>query len=163
MPAHTPTNVFHMSELVVTHADSTPLDEAVWQAWLAKGRAADIRSTAVRTNVLLWFMAVLLLAGAAFQSDLAPYEVAFRLAVAAGALIAMVAAFTQRQYGFSALFGLIAIAYNLLVPSLAASNAAQRIVAVAAAGCFLACFAARRRRRNDENVEAVADAAKIPL
>lgn len=31
-----------------------PLDEAVWQAWLAKGRAQDRRDKATRMNVIKW-------------------------------------------------------------------------------------------------------------
>jgi hypothetical protein len=47
-----------------------PLDEAAWQAWLAKGRARDQRNTTTRTNVLKWVGIAGLLAAAAFWSQL---------------------------------------------------------------------------------------------
>ena len=144
---------FQMSELVMSHAAETPaaaasapLNEEAWQAWLAKGRAAHLRASEARVTALLWFMAAFLLAAAAFQPYLTPYESAFRLTVAAGAGLAMLALFAERQYRFAALFGLVAVVYNLLVPIVAASGVAGRAVAVAAAAPFLVCLAARSRR-----------------
>jgi hypothetical protein len=141
-----------MSELVITHSappaactEFVPLDEAVWQRWLAKGRADDARDRAARGAAFLWFMAVLLLAAAVFQPYLAPHEFTFRLVVAAGALVAMIDAYAARQYAFSAGFGVVALIYNL-APSLAASGAAGRGLDVVAAALFVGCFAARRRR-----------------
>lgn len=47
-----------------------PLDEAVWQAWVAKGRAQDLRSSAVRIKALKWASIVGLLAAAGLWSRL---------------------------------------------------------------------------------------------
>ena len=155
MPHGTATK-FHMSELVLTHAaagpsgiPSAPLDEAVWQAWLAKGRAAEVRGSAARFTALLWLMAALLLAAAVFQPYLAPYEFAFRLTVAAGAVLAMLEVYAHRRYGFAASFGLVAVVYNPIAPMMVLSGPIERTVAAAAAAPFLALLAARSRRSND--------------
>jgi hypothetical protein len=47
-----------------------PLDESVWQAWLAKGRAQDKRRKAGGIKVLTWAGVVGLLAAAGFSSRL---------------------------------------------------------------------------------------------
>jgi hypothetical protein len=44
-----------------------PLDEAVWQAWLAKGRAKDRRRSAVQIKALKWAGILGLLVAAAFS------------------------------------------------------------------------------------------------
>ena len=48
-----------------------PLDEAVWQAWTAKGRALDRRSDAAIVNAVKVVSIVGLLAAAWLSSDLA--------------------------------------------------------------------------------------------
>ena len=47
------------------------LEEAVWKAWLSKGRARDQRNRAVRINVIKWAGIVGLLAAAGLWFHLA--------------------------------------------------------------------------------------------
>jgi hypothetical protein len=52
-----------------------PLDEAVWQAWVAKGRVQDWRSSAARIMAVKWTSIAGLFAAAGLWSHLAPFEV----------------------------------------------------------------------------------------
>ena len=46
-----------------------PLDEAAWQAWVAKGHAQDRRSIAARIKAVKWTAIVALLAATGHWSD----------------------------------------------------------------------------------------------
>ena len=70
-----------------------PLDEAVWQAWVAKGRAQERRSSDARVKAVKWVSIAGLLAAAGLWSHLTPYEVVVRFIVAAGAMVVMFQAF----------------------------------------------------------------------
>ncbi len=75
-----------------------PLDEAVWQAWVAKGRAREQRRSAARVKAAKLVSIGGLLAAAGLWSHLTPYEVVVRFIVAAGALVVMFGAFNAKQY-----------------------------------------------------------------
>src|SRR5690242_10061925 len=90
---------------------ATPLDEAVWQAWLAKGRASDRRNSAARVKAMQWASVAGLLTAAALWSHLAGFEVAVRLLVTSGALIVMFQAFRSEYLAVAAAFAALAILY----------------------------------------------------
>jgi hypothetical protein len=73
-----------------------PLDEAVWQAWLAKGRAGEQRRSAARVKAAKFVATAGLLAAAGLWSHVTPYEAVVRFVVAAAALVVMFAAFNSK-------------------------------------------------------------------
>lgn len=123
-----------------------PLDEAVWQAWIAKGRAQDRRSSAARMKAVKWVSIAGLLAAAGLWSQLTPYEVVVRFIVAAGAIIVMFQAFEARRYAFAAVFGALALVYNPVAPVFSFSGDWQRALVVTSAVPFVASLAWRNVR-----------------
>ncbi len=49
--------------------EAPPLDEAVWQAWLTKGRAADRRSRTTLINSAIWALIAALVLAALLWSN----------------------------------------------------------------------------------------------
>jgi hypothetical protein len=121
-----------------------PLDEAVWQAWVAKGRARDRRSSAARVNAVKWVSIAALLVAAALWSELAAYEVVIKFVVAAGAIVVMLSLVRARRYAFAAVFGALALLYNPLASVFSLSGDWQRAVMVASASPFVATLAWHR-------------------
>jgi hypothetical protein len=94
-----------------------PLDESVWQAWVLKGRGQDERRHAAGMKAVTWISLVtLLLVAAGFSSYLMPYDVAVRFLLAVAGLGLMFRAFDTRHYAFAAVFGVLALLYNPVVP-----------------------------------------------
>src|ERR1043165_7176786 len=89
-----------------------PLDEAVWQAWKAKGRAQDRQGRETRMKTLKWGSIVALLALAGLWSQLAPYEIWIRCVLAGVPVGMMFEAFNRRQYALAAVFAGLALLYN---------------------------------------------------
>src|SRR5437763_1735194 len=118
-----------------------PLDEAVWQAWVAKGRAQDQRSTAARTKAVKWASVAGLLAAAGLWSHLGPFDVVVRFLVTASAMVVMFQAFQARYYVVTAVFGAIALSYNPVAPAFSFSGDWQRVVVAASAVLFIASLA----------------------
>ncbi len=123
-----------------------PFDEAVWRAWLAKGRARDRQGSAARTKAVKWVPIVGLLASAGLWSYLAPYEVVVRFVVAAGAVFTMFQAFHARRYAFAVVFGALAVLFNPVVPVFSYSGDWHRTLLVASALPFMASLAWRDAR-----------------
>jgi hypothetical protein len=73
--------------VVTASSNATPLDEAVWQAWVAKGRVQERRSRAARIKAVKWASIAGLLGAAGLWSRLAPFEVLVRFLVTASALV----------------------------------------------------------------------------
>lgn len=113
-----------------------PLDEAVWQAWVGKGRAQDRRSSAARIKAVKWASIAGLLAAAGLWSNLVAFEVVVRFLVTAGAMVVMFQAFQARQYAGAAVFGSLALVFNPLAPVFSFSGEWQRAVVVASAVPF---------------------------
>ena len=132
-----------------------PLDEAVWQAWVLKGRAQQERSRlAWRRAVKFMSLAGLLLAAAAgVWSDLLPYHVVIRFIVAAGATVLMFRAFASRDYVFGPLFGVLALLYNPVAAVFSFSGEWQRALVLASAFPFVASLSSREPKLvpNDKN------------
>jgi len=114
-----------------------PLDESVWQAWVAKGRAQDARSSAVRHTAVKWVSIAGLIAATGLWSRITPYEVVVRFIVAAGAVLVMLQAFQSRHYAFAAVFGTLALVYNPVAPVFSFSGDWQRVAVLASTVPFL--------------------------
>ena len=123
-----------------------PLDEAVWQAWVAKGQTQERRSDAARVKAAKCLPIAALLVAAAMWSNIAPYEVAVRFVVAVGGIAVMLAALHARQYVFAAVFGAVAALYNPVAPVFSFSGDWQRFLVLATAVLFAAALAWRNER-----------------
>jgi len=88
----------------------------VWQAWVAKGRAQERRSSAARIKAVKWASIAGLLGAAGLWSHLAPFEVLVRFLVTASALVLMFQAFQTRYYSVAAASGALALLYNPVAP-----------------------------------------------
>jgi hypothetical protein len=126
---------------------SKPLDPAVWDAWIAKGRAEDQRSCAARIKVVTWISMAGLLIAAGLWSRLAPFEVVVRFLVTGGALVVMFEAFRVRHYALVVVFAVLALLYNPLVPVFDFSGEWQRAVVAASAIPFVATLAWRKGKK----------------
>src|SRR6201987_1761200 len=95
---------------VVAVSEGKPLEEAVWQAWLRKGRAQEERDSAARFASLKWIaIAVLLASGGLFWEALTTYGVVVRFIIAIAAIALMLQAVHSRDYLMGVLFGVIAL------------------------------------------------------
>lgn len=117
---------------------SEPLNEAVWQAWIEKGRAQDRRSSATRIKAVKWASIAGLLAASGLWSQVAPFEAVVRFLVTAGAMVLMFQAFQTKYYSVAAAFGVLALCYNPVVPTFSFSGDWQRAVVGASAVPFIA-------------------------
>ncbi len=124
-----------------------PLDEAIWQAWLEKGRTIDSRGRAASVKALKWVSAASLLAAAALWPHLTPYEVVVRFTVAAGSMIMMFQAFHTRRYAFAVTFGALAVLYNPVAPVFNFSGNWLRAGVAASSLPFVASLAWRNLRK----------------
>ena len=120
-----------------------PLDEAVWQAWKAKGRAQDRQARDARMKALKWGSIVALLAVAGLWSQLASHEFVIRCILAVAAVGTMFEAFNKRQYALGAVFGVLAVLYNPVAPAFNLSGNWQRALVVASAIPFVISLASR--------------------
>ena len=110
-----------------------PLDEAVWRAWKAKGRAQDRQDRDTRIKALKWGSIVAFLAVAGLWSQLASYEIVTRCVLAAVAAGMMFEAFSKRHYVLGAVFAGLALLYNPAAPVFSFSGNWQRALVVASA------------------------------
>ena len=120
-----------------------PLDEAVWQAWKAKGRARDRQGRETRVKALKWGSIVALLAIAGLWSQLASYDILIRFVLAAAGVAMMFEAFNKRQYALGAVFAGLALLYNPVAPVFSFSGNWQRALVVASAIPFVTSLAWR--------------------
>ena len=123
--------------------ESLPLDEAVWQAWRAKGREAERRSSLAAHTATRWGATITLLATAVLGVQLTPYEIVVRFVVTAAAVAMMLLALQERQFAFAAAFGALVALYNPIAPALSFSGGLQRAFVAASAIPFLAQLASR--------------------
>ena len=127
----------------LTTPASKPLDEAVWQAWKAKGRAQDKRGRETRIKALQWGSIVAFLAVAGIWSQVPSYDIVIRCVLAAGASGVMLEAFNKRQYALGAVFAGLALLYNPVAPVFDFSGNWQRALVVLSAAPFAASLARR--------------------
>lgn len=126
-----------------------PLDEAVWEAWILKGRAQENRSRLAWRKAVngISLAALLFAAVAGIWPDLSPYDVAIRFIVAAGATVLMFRAFALRHYLFGPVFGALALIYNPLAAAFSFSGEWQRALVLASAFPFVASLTWREAKR----------------
>jgi len=125
---------------------ATPLDLAVWERWLAKGRSRDEAATAVRLrSVKCVSIAALLAAG--LWPHATPYEVVVRFLVSAGAIVVMVQAFKARFYVAVGIFGALALLYNPVAIVFPFAGAWQRAFVTMSAVPFAASLVWRGSKR----------------
>jgi hypothetical protein len=105
-----------------TPPPSQPLNEAVWQAWLAKGRVRDRRRSARRIQAVQWVSIASLLAAAGVWSYIGPFDGLVRFLVTAGAMTLMFQAFRAKYYAVAAAFGALALCYNPVAPAFSFSG-----------------------------------------
>jgi hypothetical protein len=129
-----------------TPPPAKPLDEAVWQAWVAKGRAQDARSSDARMKALKVASIAVLLAAAGLSSYLPPYAVVVRFMVVAAAIAVMLQAFHARRYALAGVFGTLALLYNPVVPVFGFSGDWRRALLLASAVPFVLSLAWRKRQ-----------------
>ena len=129
------------SPKVATAPAAKPLDEAVWQAWVAKGRARDQRSSVARTKAMKWTSAAGLLAAAGLWSHLGPFEFVIRFLVSASAIVVMFQFLQARYYAVAAVFGALALFYNPVAPLFSFSGDWQRAMVATSAMAFVASLA----------------------
>jgi hypothetical protein len=99
------------------HPPITPLNEAVWDAWKAKGLAEDRRSSVARLTALKWVSISVLFAAAGLGPQmLAAYDVAVRFIVATAATVLLFNAFQAKRYTYAAVFAALVVLYNPIVP-----------------------------------------------
>ena len=122
---------------------SKPLDEAAWQAWVAKGRAREKRNSAARLTAVKWVSLTALAIVAGMWSQLARYDVVARFIVAAGAIFVMFHAIHSEHYALAAVFAAIALLYNPVAPVFSFSGDWPRAVVLASAVPFVASLTAR--------------------
>lgn len=130
---------------------STRLDEAIWQAWVEKGRARDRRSGAAGLMAVKWVSLAGLLAVGGLWSHLTPYDVVARFVLAAGASVMTFHAIHAGHYALAAVFAAVALLYNPVAPVFGFSGEWQRAVVVLSAAPFVASLASRnvRTKHND--------------
>jgi len=121
-----------------TPPPSQPLNEAAWQAWVAKGRALDRRRSATRIRAVKWLSIAVLLGAAALWSHLAPIEVAVRFLVTATAIILMVQTFQAKFYPVAVALGVLALCYNPVAPVFSFSGDWHRALVGASVVPFIA-------------------------
>lgn len=96
--------------------DFAPLDERVWQAWLAKGRERERRGKAAHIRALQWISVAALMAGAAMWLEIGRAGVVIKFIVTAGALVSMAQALHARSYSLAVVFAMLMALYNPWVP-----------------------------------------------
>lgn len=127
--------------------ETKPLDEAMWQAWILKGRERDRRAEIARAKAVEWISILALLAVAGLWSRIAPYGVAVRFIVAAGAIAAMFRAVLVRQYASAVVFAGLAVLYNPLAAVFSLSGDWPRAFVAASAFPFAVSLAFRQRKQ----------------
>jgi hypothetical protein len=109
----------------------------VWQAWVAKGRAQDRRSSEVRIRAGKWVSIAALLAAELLGSHLAPFDILVRSIVTGGALVILLQAFQTRRYVCAVIFGALALLYNPVALVFRFSGGWQLAVVVVSAAPFV--------------------------
>lgn len=127
-----------------------PLDEALWAAWVKKGRADEKRMTAGFLKGLKGLSMMTLVVAAFFWSNLLPYDGVARFALSAGALAAAFLFLSGRKYAMAALAGSVALVFNPVAPALSLAGDWPRTLMVATALLLVASFAGfEKRKQND--------------
>jgi hypothetical protein len=131
-------------------APSPKLNEAVWQAWIAKGRRLDTRRARTRLETVKLLSALGLLAGAGLWSYVASYEVMFRFAATMASCFVMLHAIRSRHYALAGLFGAVALLFNPLAQLFSASDDLKRVLLAIGATPFIVSLGWRDTEKHHE-------------
>lgn len=125
----------------------------MWEAWFAKGRAQDRRSSATRIKAVKWASIAALLTAAGLWPHVAPFDGVVRFLVTAGAMVLMFQTFQAKYYSVAAAFGVLALCYNPVAPAFSFSGDWQRAAVAASAVPFIASLVwpNGRNRRVESN------------
>jgi hypothetical protein len=144
----------HMSTLIAPQEPrrdwetppATPLNETVWQKWLAKGRARDVQHSAFGSKVVKLASIAGLLAIAGLWSQLIPYADVVRFAVTAAAIAMIFQAVHARRYPFAVVFGALALLFNPLAPVFSFAVDWHRVLVIVSAVPFIVALTWRTAR-----------------
>lgn len=126
--------------------EANQLDDALWRAWVAKGRERERRTNATFFNSIRWISIAALAVGAGLGSRLMPYDVIVRFVVSAAAVLLTLRFLGTRSYATAALFGLLALLFNPVAAVFNCSGGWQRGLMVASAVPLAVSFAFRNRK-----------------
>jgi hypothetical protein len=106
---------------------SKPLDQIVWRAWLEKNRRQERQRAAARSKVVKWACIGILLVTVVVSSSVFPpyvstYEAVVRFAIGLSAVVLLFESLRGRQYALMALFAVIVLLFNPLLPAFAFSG-----------------------------------------
>ena len=146
MPVLIETGVRHAS----VQAPLAELNEAVWQAWIAKGRRLDARRVRTRLETVKLVSALVLLAGAGLWSYVASYDVVFRFAATMAACFVMFHAILSRHYALAALFAAVALLFNPLTQLFSASDDLKRVLLAISSMPFIVSLGWRDTEKHHE-------------
>lgn len=116
----------------------TPLSDAAWEAWIAKGRLREQRIAAIQSQVARWGSVAALLVAAVLGPNLTPYDVVVRFVATAASVACMIQMLQRRKFAFAAGFTLLALVYNPLAPTFSFAGTWGRLFLVASAIPFIA-------------------------
>lgn len=118
--------------------DSEPLNEALWQAWKAKGRARERRNQARWREAVKLASIVCLVVTAGAWSAVASFEVVVRSIVTLGAILVMAQSVRSRSYAVAGMLAVVALVYNPVAPVFGFAGDWQRAVVLASTIPFVA-------------------------
>lgn len=133
-------------------AESRPLNEQLWEEWVARGQAADERGRELRLKALKLAAIGGLLFAAVPWPHAAFLDAVVRFVIAAAAIAVMASCLVAGRYFSAALFAALAVLLNPIVPVFEFAGDWRRALLVACA----VPFAVSLRGRN-ANVEASHD------
>lgn len=101
-----------------------PLDETLWRAWLGKNLLQERQRTAARMTAVKWVCIGLLVVSAVsssyiFTPYVSAYQAVVRFAIGLGAIVVMFESLRARQYAFTALFAMVVLLFNPVLPTFA--------------------------------------------
>jgi hypothetical protein len=124
-------------------AETKPLNEEVWRAWVAKGRVADEGGRERRLQALKIAPIAGLMFAAFLWSRSIPFEIAIRFLVSAGGIAVMVQCLRTHRYAFAPVFAGLAILFNPIWPVFGFSGDWPRALLMACTVPFVASLAWR--------------------
>ena len=131
------------NETVIDELPSEAIDEKVWNAWVKKGIRMEHEHAASRTRNVKWICVVVLVGAAVYSASFSTAgdsacQLAIRFVMSLGCLAVLMQSLRTRQYAFTALFGVMLLLFNPLVPAF--SFAGQRLILAASLAPFFAAL-----------------------
>ena len=124
-----------------------PLDEAIWDKWVAEGEAKNRYQRVLALRALATGCLVALLVAAVFWSRFSPpYDLIVRFIVACGAVALMLHSFRRRRYVMVLLFVALTLLYNPIVRCFSFSGGWQHALVIASILPFAATLLTAQNR-----------------